>query len=73
MPEEIKKAIPQLTKLLSSLRVTLIRQAGVEADDVIGTLAVRAVEEGFHVGIVSPDKVHALLLLCMSPESFSNS
>ena len=30
---------------------------GVEADDVIATLAVRAVEAGMHVDIASPDKV----------------
>ena len=30
---------------------------GVEADDVIATLAVRAVNQGMHVDIASPDKV----------------
>ena len=56
-PPEIALAIPQLTKLLGSLRLTLIREAGVEADDVIGTLALRGIQEGFQVVIVSPDKV----------------
>jgi hypothetical protein len=34
---------------------------GVEADDVIGTLSVRAVQQAFFVGIVSPDKVRGPL------------
>lgn len=34
-----------------------MRVAGVEADDVIGTVALRAREEGFVVAIASPDKV----------------
>lgn len=56
-PDEIKTAIPQLTSLLKSLRVPLLRESGVEADDVIGTLALRALDEGFQVAIASPDKV----------------
>ena len=32
---------------------------GLEADDVIGTLSKRAVQQGFDVAIVSPDKVSA--------------
>lgn len=36
--------------------VAELRVAGVEADDVIGTVATRAVAAGFHVAIASPDK-----------------
>lgn len=56
-PEEIKEAIPQLTALLKSLNVPLLREPGVEADDVIGSLTIKAHSEGFQVAIVSPDKV----------------
>ncbi len=34
-----------------------LRVPGVEADDVIGTVATRAIDAGFHVAIASPDKV----------------
>ena len=36
-----------------------LRVPGVEADDVIGTVATRAVDAGFHVAIASPDKARA--------------
>ena len=39
------------------LGLPVMRVAGVEADDVIGTVATRAREEGFVVAIASPDKV----------------
>ena len=39
------------------LGVPVMRVAGVEADDVIGTLATRAHADGFVVAIASPDKV----------------
>lgn len=40
------------------LGIPVIRVAGVEADDVIGTVASRAIDDGFLVAIASPDKVH---------------
>ncbi len=33
-----------------------LRVPGIEADDVIGTVATRAADAGFHVAIASPDK-----------------
>ena len=39
------------------LGIPVLRVAGVEADDVIGTVAKRAIEDGFLVAIASPDKV----------------
>ncbi|PSC70053.1 DNA polymerase I [Micractinium conductrix] len=55
-PEEIKEAIPRLQQLLRAMAIPFIQVSGVEADDVIGTLAVRAVEEDIVVAIASPDK-----------------
>ena len=43
-----------------------MRVAGVEADDVIGTVATRAHEEGFVVAIASPDKVPQADSACLS-------
>ena len=34
-----------------------MQSPGLEADDIIATLAVRALAEGCHVTIASPDKV----------------
>ena len=44
-----------------------MRVAGVEADDVIGTMATRAHEEGFVVAIASPDKVCQAISACLGP------
>ncbi|KAG8655386.1 hypothetical protein MANES_04G036700v8 [Manihot esculenta] len=45
-----------LQYLKASIKAMSIKVPGVEADDVIGTLAVRSVDEGFKVRVVSPDK-----------------
>lgn len=42
------------------LGLPVIRVAGVEADDVIGTLATRASCDGFLVAVASPDKARPL-------------
>ena len=42
--------------LRNALGVADLSAPGVEADDLIGTLAVRAVREGLRVAVVSPDK-----------------
>ncbi|EIE26958.1 hypothetical protein COCSUDRAFT_27331 [Coccomyxa subellipsoidea C-169] len=56
MPDAMKLAIPKIQALLEILGIPVLRVAGVEADDVIGTVATRAIEDGFLVAIASPDK-----------------
>ncbi|KAK9819264.1 hypothetical protein WJX81_000182 [Elliptochloris bilobata] len=56
MPPELAQAVPRVRKVLRVLGLAELRVPGVEADDVIGTVATRAVDAGFHVAIVSPDK-----------------
>jgi 5'-3' exonuclease len=56
-PPEIKRAIPEVIEMLRNMDVPVLTLAGVEADDVIGTVANRAVGEcGYRVSVVSPDK-----------------
>lgn len=56
-PEEVVDAIPVVLEVLKAMNVTSVRVPGVEADDVIGTLARRAVEEeNMTVAVASPDK-----------------
>jgi len=55
-PEEVVAAAPRVRALLRALGVADLAAPGVEADDVIGTLAVRAAGDGVRVAIVSPDK-----------------
>jgi DNA polymerase-1 len=56
MPEELVDQLDDITAVTSALSIPLIRQEGIEADDVIGTLAARAADSGFDVRIVSGDK-----------------
>jgi len=56
MPPELAQQIPYVRRLLEALRIPVLAQPGYEADDLIGTLAVRAPAEGVDVAIVSSDK-----------------
>jgi len=55
-PPDLLDQIPRIRKTLEALRIPILEFPGFEADDVIGTLAQRAVEQGFDVAIVSSDK-----------------
>jgi DNA polymerase-1 len=56
MPEDLRKAIPYVYKLLEALNIPALESDGFEADDVIGTLAKRAEEKGFITYMMTPDK-----------------
>ena len=62
MPEEIEAALPYVDQLCAALRIPVIRLAGYEADDIIGTLAGRAVANGMHAAMVTPDKDYGQLV-----------
>ncbi len=55
-PDELVRQFPYLERLLVALGVTILKQPGLEADDLIGTLARRAARAGFPVCILSSDK-----------------
>lgn len=56
MPEELALQIPYVERICRAFRIPLVKLAGYEADDVIGTLAKRAANAGYDVTIVSNDK-----------------
>ncbi|MEM1009875.1 MAG: 5'-3' exonuclease H3TH domain-containing protein, partial [Myxococcota bacterium] len=62
MPEELVEQMPVIRHFVRALGMTLLREQGVEADDVIGTLARRAEVSGMQTWIVSPDKDFAQLV-----------
>ncbi len=62
MPDDLKQNIPWIKEIVEALDVPVIEQPGVEADDVIGSLARRVEREGGEVVIVSPDKDFRQLL-----------
>ena len=56
MPEDLEAQIPLTIEALGLLGLAVLQSPDVEADDVIGTLAVRAAAAGFEVVIASSDK-----------------
>src|SRR5690606_31332109 len=62
MPDEMRSQTEPLLELVQALGFPLLRIPGVEADDVIGTLAVRAAAEGRKVLISTGDKDMAQLV-----------
>ncbi len=62
MPDDLRAQVAPLVEAVEALGLPLLRVAGVEADDVIGTLARRAAEEGLRVVISTGDKDMAQLV-----------
>ncbi len=56
MPQGMSAQIPYIHRVVEALALPVIRQAGYEADDLIGTLARKAEAEGLDVAIVTSDK-----------------
>ncbi|XP_052148419.1 uncharacterized protein LOC127767199 isoform X1 [Oryza glaberrima] len=55
-PDTIVQGMQYLKASIKAMSIKVIEVPGVEADDVIGTLAVSSVSAGYKVRIVSPDK-----------------
>ena len=56
MPEELRAQLPLIERIVEAWGVPVLRELGVEADDVIATLARQGEAAGFDVVIVSGDK-----------------
>ncbi|MFJ6652273.1 DNA polymerase I [Microbacterium sp. NPDC091313] len=55
-PDAFKGQIPLLQECLAAMSVPVLQKEGVEADDILATLATRAQEEGFRVLVCSGDR-----------------
>ncbi len=62
MPDELREQIQPLHELIKAMGLPLVMESGVEADDVIGTLAKMAAAEGLKVIISTGDKDIAQLV-----------
>ena len=62
MPDDLRAQIAPLVEAIPALGLPMLRIEGVEADDVIGTLADRACAAGFEVVISTGDKDMAQLV-----------
>lgn len=56
MPEELREQVPVMKEVLQAMGITIMEQAGLEADDILGTLAKKAEAEGMEVSLVSGDR-----------------
>jgi len=55
-PEDIKKSVPIIMDIIRAFHIPILMKEGYEADDVIGTLSVKAEEAGFTTYMMTPDK-----------------
>ncbi|MER3547217.1 MAG: DNA polymerase I, partial [Rhodanobacteraceae bacterium] len=62
MPDDLRAQVEPMLKIVRALGLPILRVQGVEADDVIGTLARRAAAEGIDVTISTGDKDFAQLV-----------
>ena len=56
MPEELRQQVPVMKQVLAAMGICTVEQAGLEADDILGTLAKRAEKDGMEVALVSGDR-----------------
>lgn len=56
MPEDLRAQMPLIHELIKALNIAVIKQDGLEADDLIGVLTKKALEDSFEVFLVTKDK-----------------
>lgn len=56
MPEELKEQVPLMQEVLKSMGVVIVTKEGYEADDILGTIAVKCEKAGMEVTVVSGDR-----------------
>lgn len=56
MPDDLIPQIPFIKEVVRGFSICVLEKQGTEADDIIGTLAVRASEKGWRTVIISGDK-----------------
>lgn len=61
-PEDIKASVPIIKDILNAYHIPILEVDGFEADDVIGTLATQAGEQGITTYMLTPDKDYGQLI-----------
>ncbi len=62
MPDDLRPQIEPMCRIVEALGLSILRIPGVEADDVIGTLALQGHRDGLQVTISTGDKDFAQLV-----------
>ncbi|MFM8911833.1 MAG: DNA polymerase I [Flammeovirgaceae bacterium] len=55
-PEDIRSGVPIVKEIIKGFGIPILEKDGYEADDIIGTIAKKAEQEGFTVYMMTPDK-----------------
>lgn len=55
-PEDIRSGVPIVKEIIKGFGIPILEKDGYEADDIIGTIAKKAEQEGFDVFMMTPDK-----------------
>ena len=55
-PEDVSYGTPIVKEIIKGFNIPILEYDGYEADDIIGTIAKKAVKEGFKVFMMTPDK-----------------
>lgn len=61
-PEDIKLSVPIIKNILEAYHIPILQVDGFEADDIIGTVALKASEKGMETYMLTPDKDYAQLV-----------
>ena len=61
-PEAIRLSVPIIKDIIKAYRIPILEVAGYEADDVIGTLATEAGNQGITTYMMTPDKDYGQLV-----------
>ena len=56
MPEELRQQVPVMKEVLQAMGVVIMECPGLEADDILGTLAKKSQSRGMEVSLVSGDR-----------------
>ena len=75
-PEDLLASLPDIKRIIEGFNLPVMEMDGFEADDVIGTLAKQAAEQGYEVYMVTPDKDYGQLvsdkIFIYKPPAFGN-
>lgn len=56
MADELRQQVPVIKEILGAMGIKTIEQAGLEADDLLGTISRRSEERGMEVSVISGDR-----------------
>ena len=56
MADELRQQVPLIKEVLKAMGITIVEKEGYEADDILGTLSVKAEKEGMDVAVISGDR-----------------